>query len=443
MASGLDREGYKRNPNSLILKEGFLCKKGNIIKIWSRKYFVLTRESLNYFKRESETREPMGRVFLSDLVNITTKGLETKRSFVFSLNTKRRYTLLQGANVEDMESWVYAIEHARDTDKELERKDPFRKTLRRLEPGVKRVTLVKDPQKGIGCTIKNAAGHILVNRIIEDGPIAMSGVLRPGDEILDIQGTTVTGLQVQEISEIIKNAPQELLATVRPLTVLKRNLPPPDNGKIIYSSVFPTAAAAAGVESTTSHSVPTTKFITGDLYPELQVCGSLDDVGTYDDDEVDGVPPPIPRRTDDAFVLLDPSSSSKARKFKSSSDENLISHNHAIVANTRQCRTPPFPVGASSSPSPPPIPHRTDEALIIGESSQLHPPSIPSIYGGKNMTRCLSEGNALSEPTSGRLNPAELKAKDSRSLQRGQRQHDYVEIGHYADLAPLKCSSKQ
>ena len=47
-------------------------------------------------------------------------------------------------------------------------------------PGLKRVTLIKDPTKGIGCTIKAAAGHILVNRIIEDGPIAHTGVLRPG-----------------------------------------------------------------------------------------------------------------------------------------------------------------------------------------------------------------------------------------------------------------------
>lgn len=50
----------------------------------------------------------------------------------------------------------------------------------RLYVGLKRVTLVKDPDKGIGCTIKNAAGHILVNRIVEDGPIAITGVLRPG-----------------------------------------------------------------------------------------------------------------------------------------------------------------------------------------------------------------------------------------------------------------------
>lgn len=46
--------------------------------------------------------------------------------------------------------------------------------------GVKRVTLVKDANKGIGCTIKNAAGHVFVHRIIEDGPIAETGVLRPG-----------------------------------------------------------------------------------------------------------------------------------------------------------------------------------------------------------------------------------------------------------------------
>lgn len=49
-----------------------------------------------------------------------------------------------------------------------------------IHTGIKRVTLVKDPHKGIGCTIKNAAGHIFVHRIIEDGPIAETGILRPG-----------------------------------------------------------------------------------------------------------------------------------------------------------------------------------------------------------------------------------------------------------------------
>ena len=46
--------------------------------------------------------------------------------------------------------------------------------------GLKQVTLVKDPELGIGCTIKNVIGHILVNRIVEDGPVAHTGALRPG-----------------------------------------------------------------------------------------------------------------------------------------------------------------------------------------------------------------------------------------------------------------------
>lgn len=135
MANSPDKPPCRRTSHSLILKEGFLYKKGDIMKIWSRKYFVLTRESLCYFKREFEKHEPIGRVFLSDVVNIETEGLEKKRLFVFALHTKRRATLLQGSNKEDKESWVHAIKEALETDKEAERKDPFRRTLRRLEPG--------------------------------------------------------------------------------------------------------------------------------------------------------------------------------------------------------------------------------------------------------------------------------------------------------------------
>ena len=52
--------------------------------------------------------------------------------------------------------------------------------------GLKRVTLSKDPVKGIGCTIKSAAGHIFVNSITEGGPIAFTGVLRPGEKDITV-----------------------------------------------------------------------------------------------------------------------------------------------------------------------------------------------------------------------------------------------------------------
>ena len=123
---------------NLIVKEGFLCKKRGVIKSWSRKYFILNRQSLCYFRREqstSERMEPEGRIFLSDIVTIQTDGVEKKKSFVFALHTKKRAVLLQAANNEDRDKWVEAIGQALETDSRAEREDPFRKTLRKLKPG--------------------------------------------------------------------------------------------------------------------------------------------------------------------------------------------------------------------------------------------------------------------------------------------------------------------
>ncbi len=63
--------------------------------------------------------------------------------------------------------------------------------------GLKRITLVKDPDKGIGCTIKCAAGHVFVNRIVEDGPIALTGVLRPGQSLLNQNPLVCCGAALQ------------------------------------------------------------------------------------------------------------------------------------------------------------------------------------------------------------------------------------------------------
>ena len=148
MASRVGRERVEVR-RGLALKEGFLYKKGGIIKSWTRRFFILNKQSLCYFKNElgasCESREsksnssaelhPMGRVFLSDIVNITTEGVEKKKAFVFALHTKKRAILLQAANSEDKERWAEAIRHTLESDKEAEKKDPFRQTLRRLKPG--------------------------------------------------------------------------------------------------------------------------------------------------------------------------------------------------------------------------------------------------------------------------------------------------------------------
>ena len=129
-----------RKKRNLVLKDGFLYKKGGIMKSWTRRYFILNKQSLCYFRREQEdgsadNLHPLGRIFLSDVVKIETDGVEKKKAFVFALHTKKRAVLLQAANVDDREAWASAIRRALESEGEAERKDPFRRTLRKLAPG--------------------------------------------------------------------------------------------------------------------------------------------------------------------------------------------------------------------------------------------------------------------------------------------------------------------
>ncbi len=129
----------------LVVKEGFLNKKGGIIKCWNRRYFMLNKQSLVYFRREqgidndtSQTAliSPLGRIFLSDVTSIETENVDKKKPFVFSLHTKKRVLLFQAFNSAELNSWVDAIHKTLKTEGEAEKKDPFRRTLRRLAPGI-------------------------------------------------------------------------------------------------------------------------------------------------------------------------------------------------------------------------------------------------------------------------------------------------------------------
>lgn len=176
----------RRSSSVLLLKEGFLCKRGEIIKTWMRRYCALNPQCLCYFKNvtRNEEIEPLGRIFLDDIVDIEPDVVVKKKQHCFVLHTdtghKRKTVYFQASGDLDRTEWIQSIKNAKEKEKRAEKEDPFRKTLKKLTKGMKRVKLEKDPDKGIGCTIKNAAGLILVSRIIEDGPIAATGILKPG-----------------------------------------------------------------------------------------------------------------------------------------------------------------------------------------------------------------------------------------------------------------------
>ena len=59
-----------------------------------------------------------------------------------------------------------------------------------------------------------------------------------GDEILDINGTTITGLQVSEVAEVIRSSPEEFLATVKPITAVRKGQKA-ETSKVTYSELLP------------------------------------------------------------------------------------------------------------------------------------------------------------------------------------------------------------
>ena len=174
----------KVNYKPRILKEGPLEKKSSVLKKWRKRYFKLNGEVLCFFKREDQTNttRPMGRIFIADIVSVGQYFSKAKgKDNCFSVDTKSGKThIMNSATKEDRDAWILIVNFAKDEFFKQEESDPIRRRSIRLHGDLKRIKLFKDPLKGIGVRIKSVNGCVFVTRIIEDGPVAETGVLRPG-----------------------------------------------------------------------------------------------------------------------------------------------------------------------------------------------------------------------------------------------------------------------
>lgn len=89
----------------VIFCEGALKKKGEIVKNWKTRDFILTQDSLEYYKPGDRTT-CLGKI---DLDNAKIQKVPENNKYVFSVSTPNRVYVLESDSELDMNKWVNAI----------------------------------------------------------------------------------------------------------------------------------------------------------------------------------------------------------------------------------------------------------------------------------------------------------------------------------------------
>ncbi|KAG0266257.1 hypothetical protein BG011_002954 [Mortierella polycephala] len=94
-----------------ILKAGYLVKKGERIKMWKKKWFVLRTSKLAYYKDDKEY-ELLRIIDIRDIHRAAEVEIKHK-SGAFVILTPRRTFTVQAGTIDEMQDWVHAINQAK------------------------------------------------------------------------------------------------------------------------------------------------------------------------------------------------------------------------------------------------------------------------------------------------------------------------------------------
>ena len=176
-----------------ILNEGELRKKGGFFRKWQPRFVVLNEEMLMIFKRkddESKGKPAKLSVPLTEIFSIENHESK-KKSHCFRFSVESRNYIFCCPTELARDLWVRMIKEAKQRLNEPKEHTVSTSssnnptvTINQLNPGLKEVRIERQKGQGLGCTIKSVGGVISVNRILEDGPVSTTGVLRPGEFLL-------------------------------------------------------------------------------------------------------------------------------------------------------------------------------------------------------------------------------------------------------------------
>jgi len=100
------------------IKCGYLSKEGGRVPSWHRRYFKLTRDSIDYYKQNSTNKaeKKAGSIQLAPNATSVTACAKEGRKYCFQVTTSRRIYFLCAEDEADMLSWMEAIKNATTVD---------------------------------------------------------------------------------------------------------------------------------------------------------------------------------------------------------------------------------------------------------------------------------------------------------------------------------------
>lgn len=116
----------KEVKDEVVIKSGFLWKKGERRKTWKKRWFVLRTAKLGLYKNEQEYKL-LRLVDLNDVHSVAPCELK-KHNNAFAIVTPSRTFYVQAESSSDCESWVHALNDARVRLKELGAETPVPQT---------------------------------------------------------------------------------------------------------------------------------------------------------------------------------------------------------------------------------------------------------------------------------------------------------------------------
>eukprot|EP01128_Nolandella_sp_AFSM9_P005043 TRINITY_DN2386_c0_g1_i1.p1 TRINITY_DN2386_c0_g1~~TRINITY_DN2386_c0_g1_i1.p1 ORF type:complete len:456 (+),score=99.70 TRINITY_DN2386_c0_g1_i1:117-1484(+) len=94
-------------------KEGYLTKEGGRVKSWKRRWFVLGKETLSYYKTHKALKKVLGVIPLREVLKVTAID-HKKNPYMFTVVTPRRSYLIYADSRLIMKEWLDIIDEQLD-----------------------------------------------------------------------------------------------------------------------------------------------------------------------------------------------------------------------------------------------------------------------------------------------------------------------------------------